>query len=300
MLALATGLAVFIGIALGLLGGGGSILTVPLLVYVVGMDTKQAIASGLFVVGVTSLVGLVSHARAGRVQWRTGLVFGAAGMAGAFVGARIGAHLPGTVLLISFSLMMVATAIAMVRGRRPGSAPPREHLPVFRMITDGALVGLVTGTVGAGGGFLVVPALALLGGLPMTVAIGTSLLVISMNTLSGFVGYATTMTIDWRITLLVTGAAVVGALVGSRVAGRVSPDTLRRAFGWFVLVMATIMLVEELGATVAEFGSTDALHAVAAIGAVALAIASVLYLILRPRQAPAVPAPTPKPPVPSS
>ena len=150
VLALATGLAVFIGIALGLLGGGGSILTVPLLVYIVGMDTKQAIASGLFVVGVTSLVGMASHARAGRVRWRTGLVFGAAGMVGAFLGARIGAHLPGALLLIAFALMMVATAIAMIRGRRSDTAADRASLPLFRTITDGALVGLVTGTVGAG------------------------------------------------------------------------------------------------------------------------------------------------------
>jgi uncharacterized membrane protein YfcA len=282
VLALATGLAVFIGIALGLLGGGGSILTVPLLVYVVGLDTKQAIASGLFVVGVTSLVGTVSHARAGRVRWRTGLVFGAAGMAGAFVGARIGAHLPGALLLIAFALMMVATAIAMIRGRRPAGAVDRTHLPMFRTITDGALVGLVTGTVGAGGGFLVVPALALLGGLPMPIAIGTSLLVISMNTMAGFLGYATTMSIDWTITLLVTAGAVVGALVGSRLAGRVSPEVLRRGFGWFVLAMASVMLVEETGAAVLEFGRTDALHSLAAIVAVAAAIALVLYLVLRP------------------
>ena len=207
------------------------------------MDTKQAIASGLFVVGVTSLVGMASHARAGRVRWRTGLVFGAAGMVGAFIGARIGAHLPGALLLIAFALMMVATAIAMIRGRRADLAADRASLPLFRTITDGALVGLVTGTVGAGGGFLVVPALALLGGLPMPIAIGTSLLVIAMNTMSGFLGYATTISIDWTITLLVTAGAVAGALLGSRLAGRISPELLRRGFGWFVLAMAGVMLV---------------------------------------------------------
>jgi uncharacterized protein len=284
VLALATGLAVFIGIALGLLGGGGSILTVPLLVYIVGMDTKQAIASGLFVVGVTSLVGMASHARAGRVRWRTGLVFGAAGMVGAFIGARIGAHLPGALLLIAFSLMMVATAIAMIRGRRSDLTADRAPLPLFRTITDGALVGLVTGTVGAGGGFLVVPALALLGGLPMPIAIGTSLLVIAMNTLSGFLGYATTISIDWTITLLVTAGAVAGALVGSRLAGRVSPEVLRRGFGWFVLAMAAVMLAEETGATFLEFGRTSAWHAIGTLLAVAAAIALVLWLVLRPKR----------------
>ncbi len=302
MLALATFLSVFIGIALGLLGGGGSILTVPLLVYVVGMDAKQAIASGLFVVGVTSLVGLVSHARAGRVRWKTGLIFGAAGMVGAFIGARIGAHLPGTVLLVAFAVMMLATAIAMIRGRGPAPDRTRTDLPVFRMITDGALVGLVTGTVGAGGGFLVVPALALLGGMPIALAIGTSLLVISMNTLSGFASYATAITIDWRVTLLITGGAVVGALVGSRLAGRLSAETLRKAFGWFVLGMAGVMLTQETGPAVLDFARESVLHASLAVLAVAAVIALVALLLLRPRRhsMPVAPASTTKPPVPSS
>ena len=302
MLALATFMSVFIGIALGLLGGGGSILTVPLLVYVVGMDAKQAIASGLFVVGVTSLVGLVSHARAGRVRWRTGLVFGAAGMAGAFVGARIGAHLPGALLLIAFALMMVATAIAMIRGRGPARERTRTDLPLFRMITDGALVGLVTGTVGAGGGFLVVPALALLGGLPIAAAIGTSLLVISMNTLSGFTSYATTMAIDWRVTFLITAGAIAGALVGSRLSGRLSPEALRNAFGWFVLAMAAVMLVEETGGAILEFAQQSPLAASGAVAGIILAVALVLYLLLRPKRQPMLvsSAEMSKPPVPSS
>lgn len=305
MLAVATALAVFIGIALGLLGGGGSILTVPLLVYIVGMDAKAAIASGLFVVGITSLVGLVSHARAGRVRWRTGLVFGASGMVGAFIGGRIGVHLPGTLLLIAFALMMVATAIAMIRGRKVRDASEPRPLPLARVITDGVVVGLVTGTVGAGGGFLVVPALALLGGLPMPVAIGTSLLVISMNTLAGFAGYATSISIDWTVTLLITASAIVGALVGSRLAGRIAPEVLRRSFGWFVLVMAAVMLVEETGAEVMEFGRTSAVDALLAIAGVAGLVTLVLYLVLRPRRAPEGPSPastdeTTKPPVPSS
>jgi uncharacterized membrane protein YfcA len=307
VLALATFLSVFIGIALGLLGGGGSILTVPLLVYVVGMDTKHAIASGLFVVGVTSLVGLVSHARAGRVRWRTGLVFGASGMVGAFVGARIGVHLPGTLLLVAFALMMVATAIAMIRGRGPVRPGSRTDLPVVRMITDGALVGLVTGTVGAGGGFLVVPALALLGGLPITIAVGTSLLVISMNTLSGFTSYATSLTIDWQVTLLITAGAIAGALLGSRLAGRLSPDLLRRAFGWFVLTMAGVMLAQETGPAVLAFAQGSAFHAGAVVAA-SLGAAALLAILLRPRrQAESAPsaetsssAETSKPPVPSS
>ena len=247
MLALATGLSVFIGIALGLLGGGGSILTVPLLVYVVGLNAKQAIASSLFVVGVTSIVGLVSHARAGRVRWRTGLVFGGAGMVGAFLGGKVGVLLPGALLLIGFAIMMAITAIAMIRGRKTIKESTTATSPWPESIIDGVVVGFVTGIVGAGGGFLVVPALALLGGLPMPVAIGTSLLVISMKSFAGFVGYATSISINWQVTLLVTAGAIVGAFIGSAAAGRVHPDRLRKGFGWFVLVMAVFILVQEIG-----------------------------------------------------
>jgi uncharacterized membrane protein YfcA len=176
MVALTVALAVLVGIALGLLGGGGSILTVPLLAYVAGMDAKQAIATSLLVVGVTSAVGAISHARAGRVQWRTGLVFGVAGMVGAFAGGLLSRFIPGSVLLIGFAVMMIATAIAMLRGRKDIAASDGAHrTPVVKVIAEGLIVGLVTGLVGAGGGFLVVPALALLGGLPMPIAVGTSL-----------------------------------------------------------------------------------------------------------------------------
>ena len=178
MIALTIALAVLVGVTLGLLGGGGSILTVPLLAYVAGMDAKQAIATSLLVVGVTSAVGAVSHARAGHVQWRAGLVFGAAGMAGAYAGGLLARFIPGTVLLIGFAAMMIAAAIAMLRGRKnTGTGDQPDALPVIKIVLEGLVVGLVTGLVGAGGGFLVVPALALLGGLPMPIAVGTSLVV---------------------------------------------------------------------------------------------------------------------------
>ncbi|PQP53716.1 sulfite exporter TauE/SafE family protein, partial [Mycolicibacterium austroafricanum] len=152
------------------------ILTVPLLAYVAGMDAKAAIATSLLVVGVTSAIGAISHARAGRVQWRTGLIFGAAGMAGAYAGGLLARYIPGTILLIGFAVMMIATAIAMLRGRKTLHTTETGHrLPVPKILAEGLIVGLVTGLVGAGGGFLVVPALALLGGLPMPIAVGTSL-----------------------------------------------------------------------------------------------------------------------------
>jgi uncharacterized protein len=251
MIALTIALAVLVGISLGLLGGGGSILTVPLLAYVAGMDAKQAIATSLLVVGATSAVGAISHAKAGRVQWRTGLVFGAAGMAGAYTGGLVARFIPGTVLMIGFALIMIATAVAMLRGRTNDQAGeiPRS-LPVFKIVLEGLVVGLVTGLVGAGGGFLVVPALALLGGLPMPVAVGTSLVVIAMKSFAGLAGYLSSVHIDWRIAAAVTAAALIGGLIGARLMAMVNPDALRKAFGWFVLAMSSVILGQEIHASV--------------------------------------------------
>jgi uncharacterized membrane protein YfcA len=245
-LVLVLALSVLIGLSLGMLGGGGSILTVPILVYVAGLEPKEAIATSLFVVGVTSAVGAISHARAGRVRWRSGVLFGLAGMAGAFAGGLLGGHLPGGLLLVAFALMMIATSVAMLRGRRsPVGAGAHGELPVLRVLLDGLVVGLVTGLVGAGGGFLVVPALALLGGLPMSVAVGTSLVVIAMKSAAGLAGYLTTVQLDWGLTLGVTVAAIVGSLVGGRLVGLVPEVALRKAFGWFVLAMGTFVLVQQ-------------------------------------------------------
>lgn len=243
---LVVGLAVVVGLTLGLLGGGGSILMVPLLTYVGGFDPKEAIAASLFVVGVTSLVSMIAHARSGNVRWKTGLIFGAAGMVGAFGGGLLGGKIPGTVLMILFAIMMVATATAMIRGRKKTSAAdaPTE-LPLARVILDGLVVGLVTGLVGAGGGFLVVPALALLGGLPMAVAVGTSLLVIAMKSFAGLAGYLTAVSLDWGFIGLVTAAAVLGSLLGAALTTRVPEAKLRAGFGWFVLAMGIFVLTKE-------------------------------------------------------
>jgi uncharacterized protein len=238
-------LSLLVGLAVGLLGGGGSILTVPILVYVVGLEAKVAIATSLLVVGVTSLVATFAHARAGRVRFRTGVLFGAAGMAGAFLGGKIGARLPAPLLLLAFAAVMVAASIAMLRGRRE-TTPVREgELPVAHVLRDGFAVGLLTGTVGAGGGFLVVPALALLGGLPMATAIGTSVLVIAMNSFAGLLGYLGTVQIAWGLAGTVTGAAVAGSFVGTALAGKVPQEKLRRGFGVFVLVMAAFILAKQ-------------------------------------------------------
>lgn len=248
-IALTVVLAVGVGISLGLLGGGGSILAVPLLLYATGLPAKEAIAMSLLVVGATSAAGLVSHARAGRVRWRTGLLFGGAGMAGAYAGGWLSALIPAVALLAMFALMMFATAVAMIRGRRVDAdrAVPRD-LPVARVISYGVLVGLVAGLIGAGGGFLVVPALALLGGLAMPAAVGTSLLVIAMQSLAGFAGHIETTTIHWGLAAAVTAAAVAGALFGARLADRLRPEVLRRVFGWCVMAMSIFVLGQQLPA----------------------------------------------------
>lgn len=247
MIAVALALSLLIGVSLGLLGGGGSTLTLPILTYVAGMATKPAIASSLLVVAVTSATGVIAHARAGRVRWRTGLILGAAGMAGAFVGGRLAGYLPGRALMLMFAGVMIATAIAMLRGRRTARADAPPDPPVGKVLLLGVAIGLVAGTVGAGGGFMVVPTLTLVAGLPIEVAIGTSLVVITMQSLAGFVGHLGHVTLDLPLTLAVTAAAVAGSLAGGALAGRVSPTSLRRGFGVLVLLMAVLVLAKELG-----------------------------------------------------
>jgi hypothetical protein len=263
-LILALVLSLAIGLSLGLLGGGGSILTVPILVYALGMEAKSAIATSLLVVGATSAIALIPHARAGRVQLRTGLVFGAAGMVGAFLAGRVAHYIPSGVLLLAFAAMMLVTAVFMMRGRKDsggeGTLAP-SHLPVIKVILEGLVVGGVTGLVGAGGGFLVVPALVLLGGLPMATAVGTSLVVIAMKSFAGFAGYLGHVSIDWTLAGLVTLMAVLGSFAGSRVAGKIHQDQLRKGFAWFVVVMGAFMLVKQAPSVLGPQAQTALLSA---------------------------------------
>jgi len=245
LIAAVVALAAVVGLTLGLLGGGGSILMVPLLTYVAGMPTAEAITASLVVVGATSAVSAVGHARAGRVRWRTGLLFGATGMTGALAGGLIGGHLPGQLLMAAFAMLMVITALAMLRGRRSTATTGEATPSPGRVLLVGAGVGLVTGLLGAGGGFLIVPALTLLAGLPITAAVGTSLLVIAMNSAAGLAGHLTAVPVDWALTGAITAAAVLGSLAGARLLTRVSAEKLRRGFGWFVLVMGAFVLVQE-------------------------------------------------------
>jgi uncharacterized protein len=252
MVPIALLLALLIGVSLGLLGGGGSILTVPILRYVLGMEGHAAIATSLLVVGTTSLAALLAHARKGRVRWRTGLIFGGAGMLGAFLAGRVAHRVPAPLLLVAFSVIMFATALAMLRRERrprdegPAAGRRRETpLPISKILVEGLVVGAVTGFVGAGGGFLVVPALVLLGRLPMATAIGTSLLVIALKSFAGFAGYVGHTAVDWPLALGVCIFSVIGSFGGARLAARLSAQTLRQAFGWFVVAMAFFILARE-------------------------------------------------------
>ncbi len=173
-------------------------------------------------------------------------------MAGAYLGGLLARFIPGTVLLIGFALMMIATAVAMLKGRKNGvSTGPSHRLPVPKILTEGPVVGLVTGLVGTGGGFLVAPALALLGGLPMPIAVGTSLIVIAMKSFAGLGGYLSSVHIDWAVTLAVTAAAVVGSLIGAHPPAKVEPEALRKAFGWLVLAISSVILAQEIHPAVA-------------------------------------------------
>ncbi len=246
MFALALLLSTLIGVALGLLGGGGSILTTPILIYALGVEPKAAIATSLLVVGVTSVAAVIQHARAGNVEWRTGLVFGGAGMVGAYAGGFVAAWIPATVLMALFGAMMLATALAMFRGRKDQGPTGGPGQALWKILAEGLVVGVVTGLVGAGGGFLVVPALALLGGLPMKKAVGTSLLVIALKSFAGFAGHASHVRIDFELAALVSAAAVLGSFAGSRIASIVPADALRRGFAVFVLAMAVFVLSQQI------------------------------------------------------
>ena len=249
-------LAVLVGVSLGLLGGGGAILTVPILSYIVGMEPRVAIASSLFIVGATSVVGMFRHATAQRVRWKTGVTFGAASMAGAFGGGITGGYVPGVVLMLLFAIMMVVVAIAMIRGRKNASPSAGEEVSLrfSRVVSYGLLIGLAAGLVGAGGGFLIVPALNLLGGLPMAVAVGTSLLVIAMQSFAGFAGYLFSVSIDWPIVLAFTAVAIAGSFVGVKLAGVVPERSLRKGFGFFVLAMGGFVLTQEIPRLLTSLG----------------------------------------------
>jgi uncharacterized membrane protein YfcA len=238
--------AIAIGLSLGLLGSGGSIITVPVLVYLLGQGEKVAIAGSLFVVGSIALAGSLQYVRAGVIDWRNVFVFGAPGMAGTYLGAWTAAYVAGVLQLGLFALVMLLASYMMLRpAKLTGiTAAPRD---LWKVAFDGLAVGIVTGLVGVGGGFLIVPALVLLGGIAIHRAVATSLVIVALKSYSGFYKYLDVLEqqdlqLDWATLLLVSVLGIAGSVFGARVAKRLPQQTLKRGFGVFLIVMGLYIM----------------------------------------------------------
>ncbi|MGW7378305.1 sulfite exporter TauE/SafE family protein [Streptomyces sp. NPDC054794] len=243
-LLLALGAGAVSGLALGALGGGGSVLAVPALIYLLGFTPAAATTAALVVVAVTSGTALTAHAREGTVRWRAGLVFAAAGLVPAAVGGAVSRQLPSALLTGAFAAL---AAVAAVRMLRPSAAVRDETVSprASRIAGAGAGLGAVTGVLGVGGGFLAVPALVNVVGLRMRAAVGTSLLVITLNSVAALAARAgSAMVVDWSAVGPFAAAAVLGAWDGKRLAGRLSSDSLQRIFACALLAVAAFMLVD--------------------------------------------------------
>lgn len=245
-LALGLALCLGIGLSLGLIGGGGSIITVPVLVYALEVEPREAVAMSLAVVGATSLIGSVLHYRRGTVRIPAAATFAGAGIVSSFFGARLTYMISPEMLLLIFAALMLGVGLRMLMaGRTPGDARPARP---SRVIVAGLTVGLLTGFLGVGGGFLVVPALVLFAGLSLREAVGTSLLVIAINAAAGLAGHLAHGGFHLRLALLVTALAASGTLLGTHVSHRISPVALRRAFSIFVVTVAVFLAVANRGA----------------------------------------------------
>ncbi len=249
----ALGLGLIIGVLLGLLGGGGSILAVPALVYGAGVPLAAAVPTSLLVVGTSSATALLPRMRGGEIAWRIAGVFGAAGAAAAFAGAAVNRLLDPRVVLMGFAALMVAAGLRMLREQLTvggdcalpgGGVNWRGCLP--KAIGSGIVVGFLTGLFGVGGGFLIIPALVLLLGLPMATAVGTSLAIIVLNSIAGFTAHLGDVDLDYRIVGAFTVAAVVGSLVAGRFATRLPADRMRRWFAYLVFAIAALVVVQTL------------------------------------------------------
>jgi len=248
--------ALLIGLLLGMLGGGGSVLTVPVLVYLLGVPAKAAVAMSMPIVGLTSLVGAAGHWRHGAVAWRPALAFGGVAMGAAYAGARLAQGLDARVQLGLLGALMAATSVSMLWPRRATASDPAGASGVAASEAPGAAagrawplaaagVGVLTGVVGIGGGFLVVPALVLLARVPMRQAIGTSLVVITLNAASGLAGHLGRTPIAWGTVAWFSALAIVGILVGTRLSRQLPTTWLRQGFAWLLLAIAALMLWQQ-------------------------------------------------------
>lgn len=242
-IALPVAFGVLIGILLGLVGGGGSILTVPILVYIVGLSPHDATATSLVIVGATALSSVLPHMQEGRVQWRTALLFGAAGIAGAFLGAWANRQVSGPVMLLLFGVLMLVVAARMALGS--GAAPTtaqRSSPHVLVIPLAGLAVGVLTGFFGVGGGFVIVPALVLWLGLPMRIAIGTSLVIIALNSVSGALAHHGDGGFNWLVAALFIAGGLLGGQIGARGAGHANETWLKRGFAGMMVAVALFLI----------------------------------------------------------
>ena len=243
MVLLGYALAVLIGVTLGLLGGGGAILTVPVLVYVMGVGMKQAVPMSLVVVGLTSLLGVVRHRNAGNVNLGAALAFGPAAILGSLLGTTAALRVSARFQLTVFAVVLLAAAALMLRGRGPDPATgPRPRKPWPFIAGLGSGVGFLTGLVGVGGGFLYVPALTVFGGLEMRQAVGTSLALIALSCAAGLAGYVGRVPIDWAMVGIFSVLAFIGVGIGSALVPRVPQAVLRKGFAVFILLMGVLVL----------------------------------------------------------
>lgn len=239
-------LATLIGLSLGLLGGGGSILTVPILVYVLKMDPKISIALSLAIVGTTSLFGVFGHYKNENVDLRIASVFAPVAMGGTFLGAKLSQFVSGQIQLLMFAIIMIVASFFMLKGRKENKDEDdcidKKKLNYLLIGLEGLVVGVVTGLVGVGGGFLIVPALVLLGGVSMKKAVGTSLLIISLKSFAGFFGYIGIVEIPWMFLSKFTFFSIIGIFVGSYLVRFVSQSSLKKVFAIFLIIMGFFIL----------------------------------------------------------
>jgi len=253
--------ALIVGLTLGLLGGGGSILTVPILVYLLSLNPVTATAYSLFVVGATSLVGSIRNMAKGMVDIKVAIVFAIPAFIAVYLTRRyLVPAIPEEIftigdfvltkdlgIMLFFAIIMLLASVSMIRGRKSKAEEEKEvKLKIPLIILEGAVVGVLTGIVGAGGGFLIIPALVLFANLPMKRAVATSLLIIAAKSLLGFLGDVQNLDIDWTFLLTFTGISIIGIFIGIYLNNFIDGKKLKKAFGWFVLVMGIYIITKEL------------------------------------------------------
>ncbi|HET9909771.1 MAG TPA: sulfite exporter TauE/SafE family protein [Anaerolineales bacterium] len=246
MLPLELALGFGIGLSLGLLGGGGSLLTVPALVYLVGQTPQAAMTTSLAIVGTNSLMGALMHRAQGTLDWKVALIFGGTGMLASYFAVSISSQLSPEVLLITFALLMLIIGSMLFFRKNSETEADSSTKPLWLVLASGAGVGLLTGVFGVGGGFLIVPALVMLVGLPIQMAVGTSLVVIAMNSFAGFLGHMGRGSIDLILTLIFASAGLAGTFAGTKLSVKFSSSKLQKAFAGFVIALGFFLLYDNL------------------------------------------------------